>query len=56
MQTLDRPGARAAGVNELLDARVAQAYDGELGSHKEGVQGHQQYDHQDAEEHQRCHY
>ena len=48
LQALNSSGTRAPGVDQLLDAGIAQAYDGELGSHKEGVQSHQQHDHQDA--------
>ena len=56
LQTLDSAGASAARINELLNARVANTDNGELGSHKKGVQGHQQHDHKDAEEHQRRHH
>ena len=43
-------------VDELLDARVTDTDNGELGSHKEGVERHQQNNHQNAKEHQRCHW
>jgi hypothetical protein len=45
LQTLDGTSASAAGVDELLDAGVTDADNGELGGYKESIERHQQHNH-----------
>ena len=50
MQSLQNTGADAAGLNELLDARFANAYQGKLSGSKEGVGRNQEKNQQDPEQ------
>ena len=44
VQFLYGAGADAAGIDQLLDASIADAYQGKFSRHKEGVGGDQQQD------------
>ncbi len=57
MQPQHLAGAKAAGIDHLLDSRIADADQGEFGRHKESVRRHQQdygeYAHQHVTNHAR---
>ncbi len=55
MEALDDAGADAAGVDELLDAGVADADQGELRSREERIGRHQEKDQEHAEQHEGDH-
>ena len=55
MEALDDAGAGAAGLDELLDAGVADADQGELRSREKRVRRHQEKDQEHAEQHEGDH-
>jgi hypothetical protein len=55
VETLDDAGAGAAGVDELLDAGIADADQGELRSREKRVRRYQEKDQQYAEQHESDH-
>jgi hypothetical protein len=55
VQLQNSPRTHAVGVNELLDASVAHAHQGKLGSGKEGVRCHEQEDEKNPQQHESNH-
>src|SRR5690242_11495216 len=55
MQTLDDAGPDASSLNELQNAGIAHADQGELGGCEEGVGCHQEKDQKDPEQHESDH-
>ena len=55
VQALDDAGADASGFDELLDAGIAHADQGEFGGREEGVGCHQEQDQKDPEQHKGDH-
>src|SRR5208283_328885 len=55
VEALHDPGADAPGINELLDAGIADANQGELGGCEECIGCHQEKDQKDPEQHKGDH-
>ena len=55
MQALDDARTDASGLNELLDAGIANAHQGEFGCREEGIGRHQEKDQKDPEQHKSDH-
>jgi hypothetical protein len=55
VEALDDASAGASGFDELLDAGIADADQGELGSCEKRIRGHQKKDQEHAEQHESDH-
>ena len=55
VEALDDARADASGLDELLDAGIAHAHQGEFGGREEGIGCHQEQDQKDPEQHKGDH-
>ncbi|GAC1429209.1 MAG: hypothetical protein NVS1B11_14360 [Terriglobales bacterium] len=55
VKLLDNPGAETPGLDELLDSRLSDAYQGELSCRKECIGRNQEQDQEDPEQHKSDH-